>query len=76
MNGRICPTKTEEAVLNGNQPYDIPDFRNEEDKAQYRNVRETPYYSSKGDAPTIPCCSHPDFKPTEKQIELFNEVIK
>ena len=64
------------SVLNGNQPYDIPDFRNEEDKAQYRNDRETPYYSSKGDAPTIPCCSHPDFKPTEKQIELFNEVVK
>ena len=64
------------SVLNGNQPYDIPDFRNEEDKAQYRDDRETPYYSSKGDAPTIPCCSHPDFKPTEKQIELFNEVIK
>ena len=64
------------SVLNGNQPYDIPDFRREDDKAKYRNDRETPYYGSDGREPTIPCCSNPDFRPTAKQIELFNEVIK
>ena len=64
------------SVLNGNQPYDIPDFRTEEAKAQYRDDRESPYYGSDGRAPTIPCCSNPDFRPTAKQIELFNEVIK
>ena len=64
------------SVLNGNQPYDIPDFRREDDKAKYRNDRETPYYGSDGSEPTIPCCSNPDFRPTAKQIELFNEVIK
>lgn len=64
------------SVLNGNQPYDIPDFRREDDKAKYRNDRETPYYGSDGREPTIPCCSNPDFRPTAKQIELYNEAIK
>ncbi len=64
------------SMLNGGVIYDIPDFKTEEARAQYENDRETPFYGENGQVPTIPCCSHPDFKPTEKQIELFNEVIK
>ena len=64
------------SVMNGNQPYDIPDFRTEEARAQYENDRETPFFGENGQVPTIPCCTHPDFKPTEKQLELYNEVIK
>lgn len=64
------------SVMNGSMPYDIPDFRTEEARAQYENDRETPFLGADGSAPTIPCCSHPDFKPTEKQVELYREVIK
>ena len=64
------------SAMNGGMPYDIPDFKTEEARAQYENDRETPFYGENGQVPTIPCCSHPDFKPTEKQIELFNEVVK
>ena len=64
------------SVLNGNRPYDIPDFRLEEDCKKYENDYESPFYCSDGREPTIPCCTNPDYKPTEKQLELFREVIK
>lgn len=62
------------SVMEGGAPYDIPDFRNKEDAEKYRNDRATPFYS-KGNEPTIPCCSHSDYSPTEKQIALFRESL-
>ncbi|MBQ8407563.1 MAG: Gfo/Idh/MocA family oxidoreductase [Clostridia bacterium] len=64
------------SVLNGGMPYDIPDFRCEEDCKKYENDYESPFYCSDGRVPTIPCCTDPSYKPTEKQLELFREVIK
>ncbi len=64
------------SVMNGGMPYDIPDFHTEEAMKQYENDRETPFLGADGSQPTIPCCTHPDFKPTEKQLELYREVIK
>jgi hypothetical protein len=64
------------SVMNGGMPYDIPDFHTEEARVQYENDRETPFWGADGSAPTIPCCTHPDFKPTEKQVALYREVIK
>ena len=63
------------SVLNGGVPYDIPDFRNEEDCKKYENDRISPFYGSDGSEPTIPCCSNPDHKPTERQIQLYKESI-
>ena len=64
------------SILNGGETYDIPDFRTKDGRDQYRDDRETPFYGENGMVPTIPCCTHPDYKPTAKQIELFNECIK
>ena len=64
------------SVLNGGMPFDIPDFRKTEDKEKYRNDYESPFYCSDGREPTIPCCTDPNYKPTEKQLELFREAIK
>lgn len=55
--------------------YDIPDFHDEECRRKYENDRLTPFYDSNGGAPTLPCCSHTDYKPTEKQLELYREII-
>lgn len=63
------------SVLNGNRPYDIPDFRREEDCRQYENDYESPFYCSDGRVPTIPCCVNPDYKPTETQLRLFEEML-
>ena len=63
------------SVLNGNRPYDIPDFRSEEDRKQYENDYESPFYCSDGRVPTIPCCVNPDYKPTETQLKLFEDML-
>lgn len=62
------------SMLEGGTPYDIPDFRRAEDCALYENDRLTPFYGE-GTEPNIPCCSHPDFRPTEKQVALYREAL-
>ncbi len=64
------------SILNGGMPYDIPDFRLEEDMKKYENDRLTPFYGPDGSEPTLPCCSHPDYKPTEAQLKAFDELMK
>jgi hypothetical protein len=56
--------------------YDIPDFRKEEDKALWRNDDLTPFWGDNGEAPTLPCCSHPDYKPSEKNMELYFKELE
>ena len=63
------------SVLEGGTPYDIPDFRLAEDREKYRNDRLTPFYGSDGSEPTLPCCSHTDYKPTDEQIRKYKELI-
>ena len=64
------------SVLEGGKPYDVPDFRLEEDRVLYENDFLTPFWGDDGTPPTVPCCSHPDYRPTEKQMELYHEVLK
>ena len=63
------------SMLEGGKPYDIPDFRKEEDRKRYENDRLSPYYLSDGTPPSLPCCSHPDYSPTEQQLQKFKELI-
>lgn len=46
------------SILNGGKPYDIPDFRKEEDRIKFENDHDTPFYGSDGSEPNIPCSSH------------------
>ena len=62
------------SVLDGGKPYDIPDFHTEEARAQYENDTLCPLWLN-GNPPTLPSSSHPDYKPTEKQLELFREQV-
>lgn len=64
------------SVLEGGKVYDIPDFRKEEDRKLYEDDDLTPFWGDDGSAPTLPCCSNPDYKPTEKQMELYFEELK
>jgi hypothetical protein len=63
------------SMLEGGVPYDIPDFENEDDVKKYENDYLSPFYGPDGSAPTLPCCSHPDFKPTDTQIKLYLDAI-
>ena len=63
------------SMLEGGLPYDIPDFRLEEERVKYENDRLTPFIGEDGSAPTLPCCSHTDYKPTEKQVKDFVDML-
>lgn len=64
------------SMLEGGKPYEIPDFTQEKWCKMYENDRQSPFLDADGGKPSIPCCSHPDFKPTEAQVERFKDVIK
>jgi len=63
------------SVIAGGQPFDIPDFRREEDCRMYENDRLSPFYGTEGGEPTLQACSDAEFKPTEKQLELYNDMV-
>lgn len=63
------------SILNGGVPYEIPDFRFEEYRKEYENDRQTPFYGTDGSVPNIPCCSNPDYSPTEGQISRMAEML-
>ncbi len=54
------------SVLDRGEPYDIPDFRNEEDRKLYKNDFLTPFPGDDGTPPTLPCCSNTEYKPTDR----------
>jgi len=64
------------SVMAGGAPFDVPDFRNECDRKKYENDNATPFYYSDGRKPNIPCCSNPDYKPTEEMVERFKKAMK
>ncbi len=63
------------SILNGNQPYDIPDFRKEEDRVKYENDHSTPIPFSDGTDPDIPCNSRP-CTPSELQKGNYRKAIE
>ena len=61
------------SLLEKGIPYDIPDFRKEEDRIKWENDRLTPiptFYEK----PNMPCCSVPDFKPNEESYNNYLEI--
>lgn len=62
------------SMLDGGRPYDIPDFHTEEARVQYENDRLTPFPTDDESA-TLRVCSHTDFAPTKRQIEMYHELI-
>lgn len=63
------------SILEGGKPFDVPDFRREEDRRLWENDTLSPYIHTNGSAPDIPCCSVPGYQPTEKQLQLFREHV-
>jgi predicted dehydrogenase len=64
------------SALEGGTAYDVPDFRNEEDRKKYENDYITPFPGDDGTAPTLPCCSKTDYKATEAQLKLYREALE
>ena len=63
------------SMLEGAVPYDIPDFHNEEERVKWENDTISPFPKADGTV-DIPCCSHPDFAPTEEQIQKYLQLLQ
>lgn len=63
------------SILEGNKPFDIPDFRNEADRLKYENDDLTPFWGKNGEKPTLPCCSQPDYKPSETKRGAYEKAL-
>lgn len=63
------------SVLDSGKPYEIPDFTKEEQLKKYENDRISPFPKPDGGAPDIPCCTNPNYKPSENQLRLYRELV-
>lgn len=61
------------SMLENGIPYDIPDFRKEDDRIKWENDFLTPFLKKNGDKPDLPCCSNSEYRPTDEQ---FNAYLK
>ncbi len=59
------------SIMEGNVPFDVPDFRKKEDRDRFRDDTLSPFYLSDGTPPSYPCCSNPDYEPTDKQKQAY-----
>jgi hypothetical protein len=63
------------SALEYGKPYDIPDFRKEEDRVKYENDFLTPCYDSKGNTPTIANTERAEYIPTEETMKAYDDAI-
>ena len=63
------------SALEYGTPYDIPDFRKEEDRIRYENDFLTPCYDSNGNAPTIANTERAEYVPTEETMKAYDEAV-
>ena len=63
------------SMLEGGMPYDIPDFHSEEERVKWETDTLSPFPKEDGTR-DIPCCSHPDYEPTEEQLAKFLDLLK
>ncbi len=59
------------SIMEGNAPFDVPDFRKKEDKDKFRDDTRSPFWLSDGTPPSYPCCSNPGYEPTDKQKAAY-----
>lgn len=64
------------SILEGGKTFDIPDLRTEEARISYQDDHLTPFFGRNGEEPSLPSCSHPDYKPSERKREAYNRAIK
>ncbi|MBQ2704044.1 MAG: Gfo/Idh/MocA family oxidoreductase [Clostridia bacterium] len=64
------------SLLEFGVPYDIPDFRNKADRDKWKEDTLSPFYYSDGREPSMPCCSNPDYKPSNQQIDNVKKLIE
>lgn len=64
------------SMLEGGAPYDIPDFRKEEDRIKYENDRLSPFFGSDGSEPTVACESHENHISYEESEAIYARIVE
>jgi len=64
------------SMLKNGMPYDIPDFRKEEDRVKYENDTLTPFYGTDGSEPTIAGSNREYYWATEEGRAEYDEYVK
>ena len=62
------------SLLEQGVPYDIPDFRKEEDRKKYENDHLCPLPRA-GKPADQPCCSHPDYEIDPVKYENYLKMV-
>ena len=63
------------SLLQKGVPYDIPDLHLESERVKYEKDESTPFIGGNSEN-IIPCCSNPEYKPSEYQLSKYLEMIK
>ena len=63
------------SMLEGGRPYAIPDFDDPDDCLLYENDYLSPFYRMDGSEPSLPCCSHKDYRPSDNQIKNYLQAL-
>ena len=63
------------SLLERGVPYDIPDFRREEDREKYENDRLTPFFGPNGERPTVDACSRPTVFLGDEEIAAYEKRL-
>ena len=56
-------------------PFDLPDFRKQQHRAQWREDTLSPFCYSDGREPTMPCTTLQGYQPSCQQVDNFNKVL-
>ena len=64
------------SLLADGAPFDIPDFSLESDCLKYENDNANPFWTPDGTPPNIPCCSRPDYAPSEVSLGKFKAALE
>ena len=63
------------SALEYGTPFDIPDFKSEEDRTKWEDDFLTPMWGSDGTAPTIPNTELAEYVPTEESMAEYDAAI-
>lgn len=63
------------SALEYGMPYDVPDFRLEEERVKWENDFTSPMWGSDGTAPTMPSTHIPEYIPNEESMAEYDDAI-
>jgi predicted dehydrogenase len=64
------------SLLERGMPYDIPDFRREEDRVKYENDHLSPFWGPNGEDPTLIASSHAEDHPSAEKMAAYDKLME